>query len=169
MIPSDEYNPYYKSFIEDLANNGKSIVENLKETSDTLKEVVSNISPDKELYVYEEGKWTIKELLQHIIDCERIFIYRALRFARNDKTELQGFEQDDYNDNVNANGRNLEEMLQEFIIVRQSSIVLFTGFSEEALLRIGKASGSAMSVRALGYLISGHQRHHIQVFQERYL
>ena len=169
MVQSNEYTPYFKFYIEDLINNGKSIVENLTETSKTLVEVISNISSEKELYVYEEGKWTIKELLQHIIDCERIFIYRALRFARNDKTNLPGFEQDEYNDNATANNRNLNEMLQEFILVRQSAIALYNGFSEEALVRIGKASGNAMSVRALGYLISGHQRHHIRVFQERYL
>lgn len=169
MVPESEYNPYYKSYIEDLAANGKSIVENLIETGDALTEVLSDIPKEKEEYRYAEGKWTIKELLQHIIDTERIFNYRALRFARNDKTAIQGFEQDDYNAQVDANARDFEDLLAEFHIVRQSSIALFASFSNEALTRIGTASGSPISVRALGFLMSGHQRHHLRVIQERYL
>lgn len=169
MLPSNEYHPYFKSFVEDLADNGKSIVENLQETGQFLEEVVAMTPPEKELYAYAEGKWTLKELLVHIIDTGRIFNYRALRFARNDQTDVQGFEQDDYNDNVDANARELQDILEEFKLARLSSIALYKSFSEEALLRIGTASGNAISVRAIGYVMAGHQRHHIRVFQERYL
>ncbi|MFY0631323.1 MAG: DinB family protein [Flavobacteriaceae bacterium] len=169
MVPENEYNPYFKSFIEDLSSNGKSIVENLKETGQFLEDVVSNLSKEKELYRYAEGKWTIKELLLHIIDTERIFNYRALRFSRNDKTDVQGFEQDEYNDHSNANERELQNLLDEFKAVRLSTIALYQGLSDEALLRMGTASGNAISVRALGFITSGHQIHHIRVFQERYL
>lgn len=169
MLRQDEYHPYFKSFVEDLVNNGKSIVENLKETGQFLEDVVSSLPKEKELYRYAEGKWTIKELLLHIIDTERIFNYRALRFSRNDATNVIGFEQDDYNDNSNANERTLQSLLEEFKAVRLSTIALYKGLSEEALLRMGNASGNAISVRALGLITSGHQRHHIRVFQERYL
>tara|TARA_R110002073_G_scaffold8207_1_gene45684 strand:- start:121995 stop:122504 length:510 start_codon:yes stop_codon:yes gene_type:complete len=169
MVRENEYHPYFKSYIDTLLKNGKSIVENMIDSGDELDSILSNISKEKESYVYEEGKWTIKELLQHVIDTERIFNYRALRFARNDQTSIEGFEQDDYNDNVDANSRDFTEMLEEFKIARKNSIMLFKSFSEEALLRMGPASGNMISVRALGFLISGHQIHHIKVFQERYL
>tara|TARA_R110001632_G_scaffold232643_1_gene374004 strand:- start:108 stop:617 length:510 start_codon:yes stop_codon:yes gene_type:complete len=169
MLSEDEYHPYFKTYIDHLTKNGLSIIENLIETSSELEEVVAKLPKEKELFVYAEGKWTIKELLLHIIDTERIFIYRALRFARNDTTDLQGFDQDDYNDNVDANGRELQDLLEEFITVRASSISLFKSFSSEALVKIGTASGTAISVRAIGYLMSGHQQHHIKIFKERYL
>ncbi len=114
MVPENEYNPYFKSFIEDLARNGKTIVENLEETGKFLEQVVAMTPPEKELYAYAEGKWTLKELLVHIIDTERIFNYRALRFSRNDATNVVGFEQDDYNDNSNANERELQDIFEEF-------------------------------------------------------
>ena len=144
MLPENEYHPYFKTYIDPLVSNGKSIIENLIETGSFLEAIVSNLPKEKELYIYAEGKWTIKELLVHIIDTERIFIYRALRFARNDKTELQGFDQDDYNDNVDANGRALKDILEEFRTVRASSISLFKSFSDEALLRTGTASGNSI-------------------------
>ena len=169
MLPENEYHPYFKTYIDVLTNNGLSIIENLIKTGQELEELVSNLPKEKENYRYAAGKWTLKELLVHIIDTERIFIYRTLRFARNDKTDLQGFDQDDYNDYADANSRNLKDILEEFISVRKSSITLFKSFSEEALLRMGTASGNAISVRALGYLMSGHQQHHIKIFKERYL
>jgi len=169
MLPENEYHPYFKTYIDPLVSNGKSIIENLIETGSFLEAIVSNLPKEKELYIYADGKWTIKELLVHIIDTERIFIYRALRFARNDKTDLQGFDQDDYNDNVDANGRALKDILEEFRTVRASSISLFKSFSGDALLMTGTASGNSISVRAIGYLMSGHQLHHIKIFKERYL
>ena len=127
------------------------------------------MSEEKEDYRYAEGKWTIKELMQHIIDTERIFNYRALRFARNDELALQGFEQDDYNDVAQANSRDFKSILNEFNALRISTIMMYQSFTDEMLKRIGTASNSPMSVRALGYLSAGHTGHHIRVFQERYL
>ena len=169
MVPENEYHSYYKPYIHDLASSGKSIVQVLTETGISLEEALSNLPKAKEDYIYEEGKWTIKELLQHIIDTERIFNYRALCFARNDKNSLPGFEQDDYNERSNANDREFKEMLNEFNAVRTSTIAMYKSFSDEALTNVGSVSGNPMSVRALGYLTSGHQKHHIRVFQERYL
>ena len=168
MLPENEYHPYFKTYIDPLVSNGKSIIENLIETGSFLEAIVSNLPKEKELYIYAEGKWTIKELLVHIIDTERIFIYRALRFARNDSTELQGFDHDFYNKNVSTTSRELQELLDEFKTVRASSISLYKSFSEEVLLRKGSASGNIISVRAIGFLISGHQKHHLKIFKERY-
>ncbi|MDB4851367.1 DinB family protein [Flavobacteriaceae bacterium] len=168
MLLPNEYHSYFKIYIDDLASNGKSIIENLIETGNHLEQFATTISKEKELYVYAEGKWTFKQLLVHVIDTERIFNYRALRFARNDSTELQGFDHDFYNENVAANSQELQELIDEFKSVRASSISLFKSFSEEVLLRKGSASGNIISVRAIGFLISGHQKHHLKIFKERY-
>ena len=169
MVPENEYHPYYKPYIHDLASSGKSIVQVLIEGQKAANDLLSTLPEEKHLYRYAEGKWTIKELMQHCIDAERIFNYRALRFARNDKTELKGFEQDDFNEMANANDRDFRELLAEFHAVRTSTIVLYRSFTNEMLQRIGTASGNLMSVRALGYLTVGHLNHHLKVFQERYL
>ena len=121
------------------------------------------------MYSYAEGKWTIKELVQHIIDAERVLSYRALRFSRNDTTNLSGFDEDWYVANSNGNERNFKDMLQEFIHVRNSTILLFKSFKPEMLLINGTASNSDMSVRALGFIIAGHQTHHLKIIKEKYL
>jgi hypothetical protein len=124
---------------------------------------------DKFDYSYAGGKWTIKDIIQHIIDAERIFTYRALRFSRNDKTELPGFDENIYVDDANGSKRSIMELLTELSAVRHSTMLLFKTFNEEQLLRIGIASNNPMSVRALGFVIIGHQNHHQKVFEERYL
>ena len=169
MVPENEYHPYYKSYIHDLSASGKSIVQVLIENQQEVNTLLSALPKEKEMHRYAEGKWTIKELLQHCIDTERIFNYRALRFARNDKAPLQGFEQDGYNDEAYANQRDFKLMLAEFNAVRTSTITMYQSFNDEAMKRIGTASDNPMSVRALGYLTAGHVKHHLNVFQERYL
>ena len=169
MIPENEYNPYYKNYIQTIEKNGKSIIENLINSQREFDETLRLLPKEKEDYAYAEGKWTIKELIQHIIDTERVFSYRALCFARNDKTSLPGFDQDIFVDNSNANTRNYYDLLDEMQTLRQSTIQLFKSFTSASFLRMGIGSGSEMSVRALGYLFSGHQLHHLKVLKERYL
>jgi DinB superfamily len=118
--------------------------------------------------VYAPGKWTIKDMLQHIIDTERIFTYRALRFARNDSTVLPGFEEDDFANAAQATARPLEDLLAELTTMRQSSLQLFGSFTDEMLQRTGKAFKSDISVLALGFTLVGHQIHHLNVLAERY-
>ena len=125
--------------------------------------------PEKYLHRYAAGKWTIKETLVHISDDERIYAYRALRFARNDSTELPGFEQDDFARASNANARDLNDILDELATVRNATISLFNSFDEEALLRKGRADGKIMSVRAAAYHIAGHELHHMNIIKARYL
>ena len=127
---------------------------------DTLKKIGDKI--------YAQGKWTIKDILQHLIDCERIFNYRALTFARNDKTELPGFEENDYARETNANKRSLDELISEFVNVRKSTMDLFAAFDENMLMRMGKCNDRSVSVLALGFVIAGHELHHARIIRERY-
>jgi uncharacterized damage-inducible protein DinB len=124
---------------------------------------------DKFDYQYALGKWTIKDILQHLIDSERIFAYRALRFARKDATPLPGFTEDDFANEAGGSERSIRDLLTELAIVRESTLALFRTFSDEVLKRRGEASGTEMSVRALGFVIIGHQNHHQRIFEERYL
>jgi uncharacterized damage-inducible protein DinB len=141
------------------------LADNLKTTQGFIR----SFPAEKLVYRYADGKWTIKETLVHIIEDERIYAYRTLRFARNDKTELPGFEQDDYAIYSGANEREIEDILREFAAVRQATISLFEGFNDEALLRTGIADDKVMSVRAAAYHIAGHEMHHINLIEERYL
>ena len=120
-------------------------------------------------YRYAPGKWAAKDILQHLIDAERIFAYRALRFSRNDTTPLASFDENEYVVEANANRRSIQELLTELAVVRQSTLSLFKTFSEQELLRTGIASKNPMSVRALGFVIIGHQNHHQRIFEVRYL
>ena len=119
--------------------------------------------------VYAPNKWTVKDIIQHVIDTERILCYRALRFARNDRNELPGFEENSFAENTTANNRSIKDMLDEFAIVRKGSIALFNNFNDEMLNRSGKASGREISVLALGFVLTGHQIHHFNIIKERYL
>lgn len=169
MIPKTEYASYFEQYIKLVSKEDKSIIENLQESQIEFDDLLRSLSKDKHNFSYAEGKWTLKELIQHIIDTERVFCYRALCFARNDKTELPGFDQDIFVDNVDANSRDFYDLLDEMDNLRKGSIILFKSFSDEALLRIGVASKNKMSVRALGYLFSGHQKHHLNIVKERYI
>jgi uncharacterized damage-inducible protein DinB len=167
QLPVTEYAPSYAAYIKLLED--VNLIEELEISLHEFIKFVQNIPMDKFDYRYAEGKWTIKEIIQHLIDTERIFSYRAMRISRNDKTPLPGFEEDDYVINTNANGRNLQELLTEMALVRQSTIALFKSFSEEQLKRMGFASNNPVSVRAIGFSTIGHQKHHQKIFQERYL
>ena len=172
MKPSDlkpeEFAGYFATYINQVSSE-YTLVEELEISVHRLIKFVQNIPMDKFDYRYAEGKWTIKDIILHLIDAERIFAYRALRFARNDKTALASFDENDYVDEAHANKRSIQDLLTELAVVRQATLSLFKSFSEEELLRIGTASNNPMSVRALGFVIIGHQNHHQRVFQERYL
>ena len=167
QLTDAEYAPFYQPYIS-LATEGE-LVEELEISVHEFIKFVQNIPMDKFDYRYAEGKWTIKDIIQHLIDSERIFAYRALRIARNDKTPLPGFEENNFADEANGNSRNLQDLLTEMALVRQSTIMLFKNFPDDFLLRTGTASEKTVSVRALGFIIIGHQKHHQKIFQERYL
>jgi len=129
---------------------------------------LQSITEEKSMYTYAAGKWTIKEMLQHIIDTERIFSYRALCFARGEQQNLPGFEENDYAANAYANGRNWEDLIKEFLVVRQGTLFLFYSFTKEALERVGTANNNVANVTSFGFITIGHFYHHRNVLQERY-
>lgn len=166
-LSENEYSVFHATYIKAIGN--VDLLEELEISLHDFIKFVQNIPLDKFDYCYAEGKWTIKEIIQHIIDSERIFAYRALRISRNDKTPLPGYEENSYVANTNANSRSIQELLAEFSAVRHSNLFLFKSFSAEQLMRMGTASEQVISVRAIGFLIIGHLKHHQKVFQERYL
>jgi uncharacterized damage-inducible protein DinB len=163
-----EYAPYAIMYIGLLPDDGW-VLKHLQDNLQATKSFILSLPAEKLAYRYAEGKWTIKEILVHISDDERIYAYRALRFARNDKTELPGFEQDDFARYSGANARSLDDILEELTTVRNATISLFNSFDNEALTRAGVANGNIMSVRAAVYHIAGHELHHINIIKERYL
>ena len=168
QLQPNEFASYYGNYIAQVSDE-YTLIEELEISLHRFIKFVQDIPMDKFDYRYSEGKWTIKDIIQHIIDAERVFAYRALRFARNDKTELPGFEENDYVDEANGAKRSIMELLTELSAVRHATILLFKSFTEEQLVRIGIASENPMSVRAAGFVIIGHQNHHQKVFEERYL
>jgi len=167
FLKAEEYVPYQKMYL-DLVED-RPIVVSLGESMNEFTTFFSSIKEDRLSFSYQEGKWTIKELMLHMIDTERVFQYRALRFSRNDRTSLPGYDENLYVPNSNANNRSLTSLLEELTAVRNSTIALFNSFDEEILLIIGNSDGNTMSVRAVGYVILGHQIHHINIVKERYL
>lgn len=163
-----EYAPYAISYIGLLPDDGL-VLKHLRDNLEATKAFILSLPEERLAHRYAEGKWTIKEIVAHISDDERIYVYRALRFARNDRTELPGFEQDDYALYSGANERSVKDLLDELTTVRQATISLFQGLDDEALLRAGVADGKVMSVRAAAYHIAGHELRHVNIIRERYL
>ncbi len=168
ILEPTEFAPFYKPYIE-KAKQYDSILKGLLENEKETISFFENLPTEKLEFRYAEGKWTPKDILLHLIDAERIFTYRALRIARNDKTELPGFEENDYVETANANSRELNDLIEEFKTVRKSTISLYNSFDDVQLKRVGIASNCSVSVRALAYMTMGHYLHHIQVIKERYL
>jgi uncharacterized damage-inducible protein DinB len=158
---------FYKRYVEHVKE--MDIVEALKFSSERTLEMIRSIPESKGEYRYAEGKWSIKELLNHMIDVERIMCYRALRFARNDKTDLPGFEENDYAPEANAHARTIAQFADETQRLRETTIDLFASFTPEMMKREGTANKNNMSVLTLGYVVSGHESHHRQILKERYL
>jgi hypothetical protein len=164
---SDEYAPYYGQYISKVPDDGVDVVHHLMdqhhETVEALRKAKS-----KGDYAYAEGKWTVKDVIEHICDAERVFAYRALRIGRGDKTPLPGFEQDDYVKAAQAGRRTMDDLLDELWSVRAATLSLAKHLPKDALTLKGTASGNPISVRALLYIIAGHERHHLALLKERY-
>ena len=163
-----EFAPQAAAYIA-LLPDDDLVLKHLRDNFEQVREFVLSLPAEKLLYRYAAGKWTIKEILVHLIDDERIYCYRALRFARNDQTELSGFEQDDYTIHAGANDRSLANIFEEYESVRRATISFFEGLGPAALLRSGLADGNRMSVRGLVYHIAGHELHHLNVIRQNYL
>lgn len=164
---NDEYNPYYQQYVGLLPD--ADVIDILNQQIEATTAFLGTIDETQGDSRYAPDKWTIKEVLGHLIDSERVFGYRAMRFARNDQAPLAGYEQDDYVANGDFASRSLADLAREFEYLRRANILLFQGFSDDAWSRRGTANDSEVSVRALAYIIAGHEAHHVQVLKTRYL
>ena len=162
-----EFAPYYNTYISLVEDD--NVIPALKAQSAELRAVFSAVPEEKGAFAYATGKWTIKEVLSHLIDGERMFAYRILRISRGDTTPIEGFEQDGYIENSNANNRSFAELLQEFNLQRQSNLLMLNNIGDKGSRRMGTASDKAVSVRALTYIMAGHVQHHMSILHERYL
>jgi hypothetical protein len=162
-----EYVPYYGKYVSLVA--GVDILSALSSQLPETLALLASVPESQGNFRYAPGKWSIKELVGHILDGERIFAYRALRFARNDKTPVPGFEQDDYIRNASFDAHPLQDLAAEFESVRRATIFLFRHLDADAWMRRGVASESEVSVRALAYMIAGHELHHVGILRDRYL
>ncbi len=162
-----EYASYYGRYVSLVP--AVDILETLTQQLDSTLALLRGIDEAKAGHRYAPDKWSIKELVGHVIDAERIFAYRALRFARNDKTEVPGFEQDDYIRYASFDECQLDELAREFEFVRKANLLMFKHLDDAAWLRRGVASDNEVSVRALAFIIAGHERHHMEILKTRYL
>lgn len=158
---------YFRNYVQ--IATGEDLLSSLKSGMDQLLELCSAVMEERSDYRYAPGKWTIKQLVQHLIDTERVFSYRALSFARKDCTKLPGFDEDLFAENDFSDERTFDEILNEYALVRKSTIALFGSFSKSVLDFQGEANGNSFTPRILGWILVGHEEHHVNILQERYL
>ncbi len=158
---------FYHHYIK--LTQGNSATEAVNNHSAQLLDFYTNLPENKADYAYAEGKWTLKELLQHLIDAERVFTYRTMRIARKDTTPLAGFDENTYTANSLANSRNFTSLKEEFAALRRSTDLFILSLNEEQLKGSGTASGNFITANALAFIIYGHLLHHVNIIKERYL
>ena len=164
---ADEYAPFYSGYVS-LVPDADLVTLLREQHQDTVK-LLRAVPPEKANFAYAPGKWTVKEVVGHISDAERIFAYRALRISRRDQTPMESFDENSYVANADFGRRSLGDLLEELQVVRASTIHLAKSLDADALARRGTASGHGVTVRALFYIIAGHERHHMDIVRERYL
>lgn len=166
QLSLQEYNAFYKTYIDKLPD--EELISILKNQKKEFLKFLETLKEEELAHSYAEGKWTVAQVLQHIIDTERIFQYRALTIAREDLTPLPGFNHDAYVPASKAHRRNLSSFAKEFELVRDAGIALFESFEEEMFGKIGEASKSQLSARAAGFITGGHLKHHLELFKSHY-
>ena len=162
-----EFQKYIQRYLDLIPT--ENWLEEMKKTGEKTVSLYSFLAEDQSDFAYAEGKWTLKELLQHLIDAERIFAYRALRFARKDKTDLPGWDEEEYAQHYFPTERSTQNLVEEFETVRKSSTLFFENLNEIQLSGTGVANGNEISVENIGKLIVGHNIHHLNIIEERYL
>ena len=163
---ANEYGSFYQTYINYTSGDDYNTL--LSNYNQLLIGSWCTIPEQKTTYAYAPGKWTVKQMLQHVIDTERIFAYRALAVARGEATPIPGFDENEYADNAPAAHRKWEDMLEEWRLVRQTTNLLFASFTTDQLKNLGTASNNPISVNALGFIIFGHALHHLRILKERY-
>ena len=164
---SNEYPSYYNRYIELVESD--DILTVLENQNREMSELLDRFGEEAAAFRYTPEKWSVKEVIGHIIDVERIFTYRALRFARNDKTPLAEFDDEEYIKHANFDMRTLIDIADEFRVVRESTLTLFYSFEDEIYDRLGTTSGYKFTVRAIPFIIAGHEAHHRHVIREKYM
>ncbi len=164
---SGDYSGYYDSYVKLI--EGDDIIKILYDQNKITQDILNSFSEHKGNYRYADGKWTVKEVVGHLMDTERVFAYRALCIARGEKKSLPGFEQNDYVKEGNFNRRELFDLNYEFRLLRESNLLLFKSFTPEMMQRKGFANESSITVLAILFIIAGHEKHHLNVLQERYV
>ena len=162
----EEIPSFYHRYVNPL--KGYDLIQVLGQTHQKTQNLFRDIEEANGDYSYSSGKWSVKEVICHMLDAERVFCFRALTFARGDKTELPGFDENTYAPEANAGARTVAELAKEAARLRATTIDLFRSFSEEMLTRAGIANTGDFTVRGIGYIIAGHELHHLNVLQERY-
>lgn len=167
LINLESVPPFYKNYVKQIDET--DVIQALRLSGARTQILIHSIPDAKADFRYAEGKWSIRELICHMMDAERIFAYRALRFARHDKTPLPGWGENDYAPQANASARSLKKLGDEMNRLRSTTVDLFESFTEEMLKRKGTANNAEMSVLILGFVIAGHEAHHRKILAERYL
>lgn len=162
-----EYAEYYQTYTSKVPD--RPVLEVLADAPGELEALLADLPPDRETYAYAPGKWSIRDLLGHVVDCERVFSFRAAHMARGDDAELPGMDQDVWAGGSNASDRSVASLLAEFRGLREANVQLFRSFDDTVLSREGVASGYRFTVRAIVYILAGHEIHHRGVLAERYL
>ena len=166
--PADsEYNVFYQPYVTEVPDG--DLLTTLRYQRESTTAVLAGISDKEAAYRYAEGKWSIREVIGHVSDTERVFSYRALRIARGDTVELPGFDENAWMPMAGFEGRSMADVAAELRAVRDATLALFASFSAEAWLRVGSASGHPVSARAMAWILAGHERHHLRILAERYL
>lgn len=162
-----EYADFYSGYVDQVPDG--DVLEVLEEQLQASLDLFSSLAPDTIDHRYAPEKWTIREVLGHVIDAERIFAYRALRFARGDATPLPGMDQEEFMAGADFSSRPMESLVDEYRHLRLANLALFRSFDDEVMDRTGEASGCRFTVRALVYIVAGHERHHVRLLREWYL
>jgi hypothetical protein len=165
--PSEsEYAAFYAGYIARIP--AANVLEILERQSSELRQLAAAATPEREVFRYAPGKWSVREVFGHLIDGERIFGYRAFRIGRGDQTPLPGFDENEYVAASGYHNRDLSSLAEEFALVRAGNLAVLHGFSAEDWRRLGTANGQPISVRALAFIMAGHVNHHLEILRERY-
>ncbi len=164
---SDEYELFYEGYVN--LTRGSDLLQNLQDSGDSLLRTLETMPPEKADFAYAEGKWTVKQMLRHILDTDTVFLYRALHFARAGEAELPGFDENAWARKARVDHQSLKTLTEDFRLLRNLTINTYRSFDEATLDQRGKANGGSFSVLAMGFITAGHTFHHIHILKERYL
>lgn len=162
-----DYHPFYAGYVSLVPE--EDVLGAIEQQSSETQRLISSLDESRAMHRYAEGKWSVKEVIGHVTDAERVFGYRALCISRGDTNSLPGFDEKAYMANANFDSWRLGDLAESYALVRRANIVLFRNLPEEAWDRRGTANDSGISVRALAFILAGHERHHLKVLRERYL